>query len=527
MKALKGGEYNYKEADYLGGGTFGKVYKGSRVQNGDAIAVKVIPQQIVRRYGEKLVKAIDNEIKTLQTITKVKNPYIIEIFDNFETTNNIYILTELCDGGTLQDTLDKDQRPSQKECLMIMFQIILGLSALSEKGIVHRDIKPENIFINQNVYKIGDFGFAREIQDKFSTQQGTCLYMGPEFYTGQAQTSKVDVWACGCMLHQLFFGSLAFDGDSQNDVQNAVKKGGYRPPGKLSADIEDLLMGMLKHNVDERYGVDELRMHRAFDFCRNQFASKLDRTLLASQFGTGFKSNLNKQQVGNFDPEQFKKMELMNQCHFISEDLLKYRNVCKFFFSNAEWLLKNAPDHDLTIFLMAKRATQKFAILYYFLKNEIFPNNAELSLQNCTQDGWKYFLQSDERAGITSSVIHDISESRKLFEKVLEKSLVTFASASKAVRDLLNDDMNTSYTNITEICMKHVVKHLLEDAMTSGNDPLNGQRLNVCLYLCILEGFEKKTNNEQTYKLSDFVMQVRQFTNEEKSGLIQNFLVKK
>merc|ERR1711988_1538386 len=129
--------------------------------------------------------------------------------------------------------------------------------------------------------------------------------------------------------------------------------------------------------------------------------------------------------------------------------------------------------------------------------------------------------------GLTCNVINDTYQARALFEKVLEKANITFASASKPIRDLLNDDMNISYTNIIEDCMKNVVKFLLEETMRSQSHPLNGQRLNVCLYLCILEGFEKKTNNELTYKLSDFVMQVRQFSNEEKSGLIQNFLTKK
>lgn len=205
MKALKGGEYNFKEADFLGGGTFGKVYRGIKTSTGQVVAVKVIPLNIVKRYGEKLIKAIDNEIKTLQKILVNKNPYVIEIFDNFETSNNIYILTEYCDGGTLQDDIDnwETKTPSEQQSLKIIYQVILGLSALSESGIVHRDIKPENIFINKGIYKLGDFGFAREVHDKFQTQLGTCLYMGPEFYNNDKLTSKVDVWACGCMLHQL------------------------------------------------------------------------------------------------------------------------------------------------------------------------------------------------------------------------------------------------------------------------------------------------------------------------------------
>jgi len=83
------------------------------------------------------------------------------------------------------------------------------------------------------------------------------------------------------------FGTLAFDGKNQTDVQNLVKKGGYKPPKKLRADVENLLMGMLETRVDDRYSIADLRHHKAFEFCRNQFASRLDRTLNQSYFGCG------------------------------------------------------------------------------------------------------------------------------------------------------------------------------------------------------------------------------------------------
>jgi len=66
---------------------------------------------------------------------------------------------------------------------------------------------------------------------------------------------------------------------------------------------------------------------------------------------------------------------------------------------------------------MAKRACQKFAILYYFLKNEKFPDHKEITLNNCTKEGWAFFLKRDERSGITATVITDLNEARTLFEK--------------------------------------------------------------------------------------------------------------
>ena len=364
-----------------------------------------------------------------------------------------------------------------------MFQIILGLSTLSDKGIVHRDLKPDNIFINQNVYKIGDFGFAREIKGLFYSDLGTWIYRGPEFYTDQPQTSKVDVWACGCMLHQLFFGSKPFQGESKKDYSNAVVKGYVKPPKKLPADIEDLLMGMLKYDVEQRYSIDELRMHKAFDFCRNQFASRLDRTLFVSLFGIRPESNLIKQHVNKFDSEN---MEVLNQIHFITKCLCKYRDFCKFYLRITEWLLKNAPDEDVTIFLMAKRTIQKLSVLDDYIRNEIFQNNSELTIENCTQDAWEYFLCSDDYTKMTGIIIKDKLESRKLFEKAQEKATVTFSTYSKTICDMLNDNTNVHHDKILGDYIKCAAKHLFKKALITENSPLNDKRFDMCLYLCIL-----------------------------------------
>ena len=235
-----------------------------------------------------------------------------------------------------------------------MYQIILGLSALSENNIVHRDMKPENIFINKNVYKIGDFGFAREVTEKFATQLGTPLYMGPEFYNDDALTPKVDIWAAGCMFHQMLFGTLAFDGENQMQVQKAVKNANYRPPRKLDTIVEEVLMGCLAAKPEARFGIGELRLHRAFEFCRNQYASKLDRTLGKSYFNpqvSGKMSMMPQSNIQRVDVQEQRRMDLENQKCSIIEALMKYRNVSMFYYTNARWLNANYSDLDFTIFL--------------------------------------------------------------------------------------------------------------------------------------------------------------------------------
>jgi serine/threonine protein kinase len=96
------------------------------------VAIKKIDKKAIAKHGPRLAEAIKNEIKTLQIVTAFENPYIIKIYDTFESSNSIYIILEYCDGGTLQDILDKASVIQEHQALKIIYEIILGLSALSE-----------------------------------------------------------------------------------------------------------------------------------------------------------------------------------------------------------------------------------------------------------------------------------------------------------------------------------------------------------------------------------------------------------
>jgi hypothetical protein len=69
--------------------------------------------------------------------------------------NDILFLTELVDGGTLQDWMTKDllytgsAKEQQARLVSIAHQLASGLQHLHERGILHQDIKPENILMTK------------------------------------------------------------------------------------------------------------------------------------------------------------------------------------------------------------------------------------------------------------------------------------------------------------------------------------------------------------------------------------------
>jgi len=124
------------------------------------------------------------------------------------------MVLELCDGGTLETTIEKMGKIPEKYAKMVLYHIIRGLAGIHSQNIAHRDLKPENIFIKGKNFKLGDFGFASD-KKQFETHLGTCPYMAPEILCENPKYNlKVDIWAAGCIFHQMLFGETPFPSDN-------------------------------------------------------------------------------------------------------------------------------------------------------------------------------------------------------------------------------------------------------------------------------------------------------------------------
>lgn len=91
-----------------------------------------------------------------------------------------------------------------------MRQLLSGFCELVKQKIIHRDLKPANILIHEGVYKIGDFGFAKYV-DNFGTQMlkscvGSPIYMAPQILQRTQYTTKCDIWSLGIIFFQMIHG---------------------------------------------------------------------------------------------------------------------------------------------------------------------------------------------------------------------------------------------------------------------------------------------------------------------------------
>ena len=127
----------------------------------------------------------------------------------FETT--IEIDLQLCSRGNLYSVMS-ELRKDGTLALSFLHQTASGLHYLHLNEIIHRDIKPGNILVHQRdsrdslCFKVADFGLSNNIE-RAETVCGTGVYMAPELFERKAkQTFKIDIFALGVVLVEIFRG---------------------------------------------------------------------------------------------------------------------------------------------------------------------------------------------------------------------------------------------------------------------------------------------------------------------------------
>ncbi len=94
-------------------------------------------------------------------------------------------------------------------------QIVDGLVAAHEVGVIHRDLKPENVMVTPDGHAyIMDFGIALSAVGgtQSSVFAGTLEYMAPEQGRTAAVDSRVDIYAFGLILYDMLTGRKRLQG---------------------------------------------------------------------------------------------------------------------------------------------------------------------------------------------------------------------------------------------------------------------------------------------------------------------------
>ena len=208
----------YRIAGMIGEGGMGAVYRAEDTRLGRHVAIKILTN-VTLSDRERLVR-FEQEARATGMLN---HPNLLTIYDVGNAQGTPYLVSELLQGETLRDRLNKGALPPRK-AVEIALAVAHGLGAAHEKGIVHRDLKPENIFLtSEHRVKILDFGIAKlsaigggdgPAFKPAATEPGMVLgtvgYMSPEQVRGENVDPRTDIFALGTIIYEMLTGNRAF-----------------------------------------------------------------------------------------------------------------------------------------------------------------------------------------------------------------------------------------------------------------------------------------------------------------------------
>ena len=262
---------NFKLQCVLGKGGFGKVWKVKYKLTGKSYAMKIMSKlKIIRK------NSIKNILNEKQLLSKLHNPFLVNMVFSFQDIDNLYLILDLLLGGDLRYHLNKSQIFNEIQLKFFLSCTILGLDYLHQNKIIHKDIKPENLVFDTNGYlHITDLGISKIYQEENKKENsGTPGYMAPEVLFNKNHDYSVDFFALGVIGYEIIMKERPYKGKDKKELRKEIilKQAKLNSEDLLnqgwSENCVEFINGLLQRKKEKRLGkngVKELIEHPWFD----------------------------------------------------------------------------------------------------------------------------------------------------------------------------------------------------------------------------------------------------------------------
>lgn len=200
---------------------------------------------------------------------RINSAYVLKPCLQTRKRNYFYIVTEFIEGQTLAQWMIDHPKPDVETVRGIVEQIAKGLLAFHRMEMLHQDLRPNNIMIdNTGTVKIIDFGSTSvagitEISTKLTQNNilGTAQYTAPEYFLGEAGSSRSDIFSLGVITYQMLTGKLPYGTQvAKSRTKSAQRKLRYDSAldddREIPAWLDEALRKAVHPNPYKRY--DEL-----------------------------------------------------------------------------------------------------------------------------------------------------------------------------------------------------------------------------------------------------------------------------
>ena len=239
------------------------IYKLKNIKTGKFFSCKKI-SKISNKKQDKIIKEVN-------ILSKIDHPNIINTYEIYETKNDLFTITEYCNGNDLFSFINENKKLlSEKEILELFLQIISAINYCHNYNLCYMNLNPENIFFfsenakENNHIKLINFELKQiKENQKIKVKNLSSYYMAPEILTGEFGLN-CDIWSAGIILYFLLSGELPFkkiDDSSMNS--NNIKINYSFNNNKwynISKEAKDLIKCMLLP-ADKRINIDQILSH--------------------------------------------------------------------------------------------------------------------------------------------------------------------------------------------------------------------------------------------------------------------------
>jgi serine/threonine-protein kinase len=243
----------------------GAVYEAADLRLTRRVAVKVMVGAL---FGDRT--ALRRFEREAQAAASLSHPNIIGVYDYGPVgADGAFLVMELVDGRTWRQELERSGAIEPAIASTWFDQVLGGLQAAHEAGVVHRDLKPENLLLaggdgRAPVIKILDFGLAKVVAADVAatgtaTMPGVVLgtygYMAPEQLSGQAVDRRADLFAIGVLAVETVTGRRPFTGATFPELLRSLLQDEFRLEGQGESErrLDSVLQRCLAKDPVRRY----------------------------------------------------------------------------------------------------------------------------------------------------------------------------------------------------------------------------------------------------------------------------------
>ncbi|MEU2246578.1 protein kinase [Streptomyces sp. NPDC019224] len=255
----------YELLEPLANGGMGDVWRGYDTVLDRPVAVKRIRPQAVAgspQLADEFVKRFRREARIT---ARIQHPGVPQVYDAVldDSYERLFLVMELVDGVPLSACVHPERPLPVCWAVAVAAQVATVLSHAHEVPVIHRDLKPSNILVARDgTVKVLDFGIAAILRTDVTKLTatgnpiGTYQYMAPEQVRGGRISPRTDLYALGCVLHELLSGRVLFSADSEYLVMYQHVNAAPTPLRVLRPDVpsalEELVLQLLLKSPEAR-----------------------------------------------------------------------------------------------------------------------------------------------------------------------------------------------------------------------------------------------------------------------------------